>query len=316
MRTKRIHDRSTDGFTLVELLVVIAIIGILVALLLPAVQSAREAARRAQCQNNLKQIGLALLNYEDSRKTLPATSPYTQDDPFAPGGTWIAEILPFMEQQNLYDRFDFTQRMTHANNAEAIKVVVDALICPSDPAGDQPVFTNRAAVGGVNPNIAFGLWYTASMGPTSNGNCSVYCPGQAGPDNFCCQGGNYGTTPYRTSAGMFGRGPWGYKLREVTDGQSNTLMVGETLPEQCIYIAAHAPNFTVSGTTIPLNTYETVLEAGGTHYTACGYKSLHVSGAQFAYGDGSVHFLQDTIDYQVYNALGSRAGGEVISETN
>jgi prepilin-type processing-associated H-X9-DG protein len=113
---------------------------------------------------------------------------------------------------------------------------------------------------------------------------------------------------------MFGRGPWGYKLREVVDGLSNTYMVGETLPQQCVYISAHAPNFTVSGTTIPINTFETVYVAGGTHATACGYKSRHIGGAMIAYGDGSVHFVEEAIDYRLYNAMGTRAGHEVEYE--
>ncbi|MDP6554755.1 MAG: DUF1559 domain-containing protein, partial [Pirellulaceae bacterium] len=149
--------RKTRGFTLVELLVVIAIIGILVALLLPAVQAAREAARRMSCSNNLKQIGIALHNYHDTYKTFPPDAIWwggnrktglsrTTNNAGVSGGqrnyTWIALILPFMEQQPLHDRIDFKVpglRQNIGNNTELQSVVLPAFLCPSDPTyGDKP----------------------------------------------------------------------------------------------------------------------------------------------------------------------------------
>src|SRR5262245_15791655 len=128
------HPVPRLAFTLVELLVVIAIIGILVALLLPAVQSAREAARRMQCGNNLKQLGLALLNYESSRGVFPFGCGGTSGGArYAQTGTWAAFILPQLEQQNLFDTFDFKRHMNDPANQKAVSTIVPGFICPSDP---------------------------------------------------------------------------------------------------------------------------------------------------------------------------------------
>lgn len=126
------------AFTLVELLVVIAIIGILVALLLPAVQQAREAARRLQCQNNLKQLGLALHNYHDSRLTFPPSSIWSNlsltqtKNNGNLGPNWVILILPYLEQQGLYDSFNFKQPISHADNMAARSTVLQVMLCPSD----------------------------------------------------------------------------------------------------------------------------------------------------------------------------------------
>ena len=129
-----------SGFTLIELLVVIAIIALLLGLLLPAVQSAREAARRMQCGNNLKQIGLALLNYETNRGVFPFGCGGTQGQArYAQTGTWAAFILPQLEQQNVYDTFDFKKHMNDPANQKAVSTIVQAFICPTDPEGMTPL---------------------------------------------------------------------------------------------------------------------------------------------------------------------------------
>ena len=250
------------GFTLVELLVVITIIGILISLLLPAVQAAREAARQAQCTNHLKQIGLAMHNYHAQNGVLRYAAGYENPDPtatygyFAPGGTWCALLLPFLEKQTIYDRFDFSRYMGDPVNATVVTEYVGAFICPSDPAASNPVFTDRYAQGRHTSRI---------------------------------------------------------RLIDIEDGTSNTLMAGETLPRHCWFMGAYTSNFNVSGTGIPLNTMEGADDPPHAWSRTRGYKSMHPGGANFAMGHGSVHFFPESIDYRLYNNLGTRDGREVAS---
>jgi hypothetical protein len=118
---------------------------------------------------------------------------------------------------------------------------------------------------------------------------------------------------------MFGRNPWKRKFTQVTDGLSHTFLIGEALPEQCNYQGAYAPNFSLAGTTIPLNHFDDVCSRCDSfpcpdcHQIACGFKSAHPAGAHFAMVDTSIHFVAETIDYKLYNDLGTRAGAEVVS---
>jgi prepilin-type N-terminal cleavage/methylation domain-containing protein len=304
-----------SGFTLVELLVVIAIIGILVALLLPAVQAAREAARRMQCSNNLKQVALALHNYELIAKELPFGSGYG----FTTTGTWVSFILPQLEQQNLFNQFDFKKPMFDVANKPAITTRINFLTCPSDPQSQNPILKNRMDAPGTNPVEVFGLWYPGSIGPTQPDGCP-FCPaGQTpSPTNYCCQGNNWGTyggngVGDMNSVGMFCRCPKGFSFGDVSDGLSNTFMCGETLPAHCGWNGAYCPNFTVAPTTIPLNT---MISDNGAHtdwWRSSGFKSKHGGGAFLAMGDASVQFLNESIDFKLYNQLGTRSGGEPVN---
>jgi prepilin-type N-terminal cleavage/methylation domain-containing protein/prepilin-type processing-associated H-X9-DG protein len=299
------------GFTLIELLVVIAIIAILIALLVPAVQRVREAGARAQCQNNLKQISLAIHNFEGIHKRFPHGTGVCCTPT---GPNWTVSIMPYAELGNVVTSLDLTIATGLKNpvNAQAVQGRVPLFICPSDPASGNPVMTRFAA---HNASPAHALWYPASMGPTHMDQCP-FCPNSTpSSTNYCCQGWNFGTQPgggfpAGSFTGIFGRTDIvSIRPASVTDGLSNTFMVGETLPKGCTFMGLYSQNFPLSGTTIPLNWMEEAVDVNW--FRTCGFKSMHPSGANFAMGDGSVHFVSQGIDYRVYNELGSRAGGEV-----
>ncbi len=312
--------RPLHGFTLVELLVVITIIGILVALLLPAVQSAREAARRTQCANHLKQLGLALHNYHYAHEALPWGSTYNSTLNTV---TWASQILPNMERQAHYDSFDFSVPITHANNAKAVTTVVESFICPSDPAGSLGVLPARCQCCPGSPEKSMAMWYVGSVGPAYDQACS-FCPSTTpGAANFCCQGKAYGDQG--DGPGMFYRAPISVRFANVKDGLSNTIMLGETLPEQTIHNMAFASNMPLSKTNTPINTMvpknqlpvvgasDSANHATNPHNTSIGFKSLHPGGAMFCMGDGSVQFFMESIDFKLFNELGTKNGGEVVT---
>jgi len=319
------------AFTLVELLVVIAIIGVLVALLLPAVQAAREAARRNTCVNNMKQVGLALHNYESTHGALPIGSTYASNIGLTT--TWAALILPQLELQAVYDQFDFTKSMANRrydNYRLAAEISLPVYTCPSDERASEPILmqgrgeSSLVSGGGTNnPAQAQGLWYTGSLGPTSPDACS-FCPEPA--PSYCCRGCSFGTRKVEgpqerclgevgdSSVGMFTRLAVGYKFSEVTDGLSQTIMLGETLPYHCIWNCVFCINFPLSSTTVPINHMES--DSGARDATwprVCGFKSMHPGGANFAMGDASVQYFSESMDYKLVNELGTRAGEEVVS---
>lgn len=297
------------GFTLVELLVVITIIGILIALLLPAVQAAREAARRAQCCNNLKQIGLATLNYEDSWGVLPAGAhvyKLPEYDYNYGRGSILIRLLPYIEQQTLYDQFDFskpTDNQTRAGTTTPIgETVVAAYVCPSESSPVIVANTHRAKHN-----------YSATNGPTGQSNyaaCSMY-------DIW----GDYAEAVYeaQNAAGVFSRNSVNTPLAAIRDGLSNTIFFGEVSP----LCSAHVQNGWaksnngqgLSSTLVPIN-YDSCDDSSpdGCHRTSngtseFGFRSSHPGGALFALGDGSIHFFSETIDYQNYQHLGAKADG-------
>lgn len=350
-RERGLSLRNSRGFTLVELLVVIAIIGVLVALLLPAVQAAREAARRTQCTNNLKQIGLALITYADAKKTLPAATQFNPRAQFPTpqmgiGGTWVLEILPFIEQQALYARYNHKRAANDPVNFPVLETPLPFLICPSDNEVPQGgVFEAGEKVDGsgtFNPPQArqMGLWYPVSAGPTDFDGCP-FCPNSSNGLNYCCQGSSFGSSPVSrandplgpagsaapTFAGLFGRWTKGIALKEVSDGTTNVIMAGEQINGHCRYTCAHCSNFPFSATNIPINTmlrhppYPAGLPAGqgqitsadpeiGGYAQVCGFKSRHPGGAHMLMADGSVHLINESIDFHIYNLLGSRSSGQ------
>ncbi len=307
------------GFTLVELLVVIAIIGILVALLLPAVQAARESARRIQCANQLKQLALALHSYSDVHKELPYGNPWRGAQPVLEPGSWLSLVLPHIEEQNLFDSFDFTKRLDAPANAIPVTTIIDGLACPSDEYASLGVLGGRCTCcNNGTPNRSMALWYTACAGPTNPGSGCRFCPTGA---KYCCQGASYGAGG--DGPGMFYRSPETVKFREVTDGLSNTILLGETLPHQNMHNSAFAVNMAIGVTNVPLNLMlgqeewpqdsfsDAQNHAVNPSDRATGYKSLHPGGVQFAMADGSVHILEETLDFELFNQMGTKAGGEI-----
>jgi len=314
------------AFTLVELLVVIAIIGVLVALLLPAVQMAREAARRMRCQNNLKQIALGFANYEATFKTLPHGTGVPCCSPR--GDNWAIMLFPFIELRPLYDSMDHNGQLTTANaanKAAAQNNKISVFICPSDGDATRPVMEGLASES-FSPSHA--LWYPTSMGPTHMGpqtdaGC-VFCPyGPApSPDNWCCQGNRFGETAGNgygpdNFVGLFGRSSRAIRLAEITDGTSNTILVGETIPKHCTRMRLFLHNFPLSSQIIPINIMESAAagtpDANQNWWRTCGYKSFHPNGANFGLADGTIRFISRTIDFRTYCNLGTRDGGEQSS---
>ena len=320
--------RWRRGFTLVELLVVIAIIGVLVALLLPAVQAAREAARRSQCSNNLKQLGIALHMYHDTNKWFPpgavfhggaTTAPNAQ--PINHRGSMHIRLLPFIEQQALYQLFNFstgTDGQMVASGGRWLKgEPVQVYICPSD--------TNRRT--NNNNNGAWPANYTGNMGPSAdisnNGNCS--CPLHPTFKTFSRPG-----TSVNNPAGPFSRNGWNYQSRmsDCTDGLSNTIYMGEVRADCSDHARAGWSHSNKWGTfTQPGINFDSCFpsvaeaqrEGKDPCYARCNwnsetsFKSLHPNGAQFVFGDGSVRFLPQNIDLKTYNWLGDKADRKAVS---
>jgi prepilin-type N-terminal cleavage/methylation domain-containing protein/prepilin-type processing-associated H-X9-DG protein len=368
------RSRQNSGFTLIELLVVIAIIGVLIALLLPAVQSAREAARRAQCINNLKQIGLAFANYENSNAVYPlgamtgVTSTMKSDwgsQLNNNGVSWVALTLPYLEQNPLWNSINFQVHvldgLAQPDFATAWYTKINVLQCPSD--GDQDGFRGDgySGAGGMGQYAV-----TAAPLPPGGGTPMVPVTNYLASfgDNYCIgaltQGAFFPTeTPYTVWPPVPGQPRIGWpgyqgtyadinaflppvgapgKLRgmfdcttnqvvtvaSITDGTSNTISAGESLPAQRADNNVWQYSANADGTTVPIN-FPTPLNcdtAGGfgtsnwasrSSYANTGFKSHHPGGANFVFADGSVRFLKASISMVTYCALGSRAGGEVVS---
>jgi prepilin-type N-terminal cleavage/methylation domain-containing protein/prepilin-type processing-associated H-X9-DG protein len=310
-----VHRRA---FTLIELLVVIAIIAVLIALLLPAVQSAREAARRIQCVNNLKQIGLGLHNYYDSRNSLPGA--YLDYD--VTKFSALSQILPFVEQSPMFNALNFMVVYNHPMNTTIMFANVSGFICPDDPI-------NTLASAGAQTN------YMASMGS------GVVWQSASGPNTgMPAPNGVF----YGNSATTFGG---------ITDGLSNTAFFSERVmadgnnavvsPASDVFFSPLAPatpdqamqmcqavDITDLGNQFALfmgapwvngqHVFQTIT---GPNSRSCGFftilratmppSSRHPGGVNVLFGDGGVRFVKDTVNLQAWRATGTRAGGEVIS---
>jgi prepilin-type N-terminal cleavage/methylation domain-containing protein/prepilin-type processing-associated H-X9-DG protein len=365
--------RGRRGFTLIELLVVIAIIAVLIALLLPAVQAAREAARRAQCTNNMKQIGIALHNYESAQSSFPIGGVSTNN--FGTWTTnvnnfgWRALVLPYMEASATANALNFSLSMTGDNSFDAGAgytawvVVNNAWLCPSDPGnmngirpsntadpnngqyplGNPPIDPNTKKFATVVPvaNYAgsFGdnyaittltagtnPWETPCTGTLPAGVVKIGYPGFWGTTYDCAlnpTGGSLrGIFDYRTAQTT--------KIADIIDGTSNTVIVGEMLPAEAadnnFYMFNGStggmtipPNWSTAGTPLTMSGCQAAFGAAGMPwgcrfaYSNKGFKSKHPGGINLLFADGSVRFLKNSVNRATYAALGSKAGGEVVS---
>jgi prepilin-type processing-associated H-X9-DG protein len=335
---------------LVELLVVIAIIGILIALLLPAVQAAREAARRSNCTNNLKQLVLALHNYADKNKETLGHSQGGGYDPSAGRDngwvshghfSWIVSVLPYMEQSPLYQAINFLDPQSNTGtvpgptgrtNRELRQTVLSALICPSN---DQPPLRQGQNRGYVNGNFddpnnvneappgagtdyvgslghIYGGWRDCAAMPTFAGTQSPWVDGSVPNEQINCNG-------------VF-KYIGGFALRDIIDGTSNTLGVFEDMhwrggntpgqfdrrptADSCWM----SPLSALGNTRNLINNRNPAWLQGATWEPRChGWSSNHPGGAQAALVDGSVRFFSETMDHVVRYGISTRAGGESVT---
>lgn len=315
-----IRNKSLRGFTLVELLVVIAIIGILVGLLLPAVQAAREAARRMQCSNNLKQIGLALHNYESSFKAMPAGCngiPNAAGTNFnGHGWTWHASILPQLEQNNLFNAVQGPDGMGNelGGTTSGKPLVVRATIVPLFWCPSQPNVTAASQKNGFQPAN-----YNGNMGTRiGNGNDDCICTGvsnlqQMMSDPWGCMNGD-GIFYVRSRT----------RFADVIDGLANTIFVsevGDSGGDAIGHFSAGSDRkamFSGGADSNPPTEMSEFLIAAETNDPINGGAeeaagSWHPGGAMFLMGDGSVQFLSENIDMRIYRGLSTRNGGETVT---
>ena len=289
-----------SGFTLIELLVVIAIIAVLIALLLPAVQSAREAARRAQCCNNVMQLGIALQGYESSHEVLPPgvvnpTGPIL-DQPKGYHFGWIVQILPYLEQRNTYNHFNFKMGVYETENFTTRTTLIRSLVCPSDSS--------------ANPGPS-GVAMTSYVGSHNDVESPISAT-------------NKGVL-FLNSAVRF---------EDITDGSSQTIFLGEklnTTPDEG-WASGTRASLRNSGSGINLTpslspgigsggdddgdgsgASATATSAADALSHVGGYSSRHPGGANYAFGDGSVRFLKNSINRRIFRWLANRADGEMIS---
>lgn len=338
--------RRRSGFTLVELLVVIAIIGVLIAVLLPAVQQTRESARRMQCNNNLKQIGLALHGYESTYRSLPAgfitSDNYTaipqlppgEFDPVtwdtAPGWAWSALVLPFLEQAGIASQLDWRLPVWAPAHASLVKSRLPVFLCPSAGTVDSPLVVVDSSKGPLTKqgsNIQLGRsHYAACHGQEE---CWGTCSGPSG---------GFGGEVHRIADGAFFRNSrvhW----HDITDGLSSSILVGEhtsrlsdktwvgVIPGAWVHPRIFSPQNgpETAAALVVVHSGPTIGEVdllGNPFIHPPNYPTLHVGqmqadhpgGANVLLGDGSVRFIAEVIYQPTFAALCSIAEGEVVND--
>lgn len=312
-----VTDLRRRAFTLIELLVVIAIIAVLIALLLPAVQQAREAARRSQCKNNLKQVGLALQNYHDSFGTMPPGTVWPSGVNSGPRtGGFVIHTLPYFDQATVYNLINFNVSgiLWYGNNTTATAAALPMLLCPSD-------------------GMATGFIVSASQRWSRSNYLGIFSGANSG-DMFTAASDNDST-----KRAVFGMNR-GAQIRDIIDGTSNTLIVAEYLtgvtstearasawsdqsPGTQLFVA-QSPNSTVSDVCYDINPASWCTNAPALNLPAIGNttiaaqtataRSRHTGGVHGVMVDGSVRFFSDNINLPTWKALGTIRGSEVLGE--
>ena len=329
------------GFTLIELLVVIAIIAVLVAILLPAVQSAREAARRTQCKNNLKQIGVAMHNYESGYRSLPSGYLHKYEEVASPteanhmGVAWATLILPFIDKANLHTEVNFDVPCFDPQNLLARERMIPVYLCPSDNYSANE-FVVRDETSTPTERYACAS-YAANWGPAMG---VADTPGDDSDDVNLDATPVHGTEPanatLQAAGGVFYRNS-GTRVREITDGLSNTLSVGErhngpiidedgqplvdtgtgehVLFENAWFSACRDIDEPADdhGHMVLFDTEYGPNKARGDGTGADrGLAAPHVGMCQFLMADGAVRALSETIDLGTYRAMSSRAASDIV----
>ena len=334
-------SRNRSAFTLIELLVVIAIIGVLVGLLLPAVQQAREAARRSACGNKMKQNALAMHTYADANRHLPSATNRRSYGSTAGNPVWktfTVELMPFIEMSTVYNKLDLSKHQLDgtggANSNWQLLApsfqgnpIYTAQFCPSDPDSFIGKTVDGKYLGGwgINNNRrSGGRCYDVSLGPTGFPAQTPDCPNAIAA--WCRTASNWwnssgtGNNPKKLSSAQATPGVfnWSYEFecefKDITDGTSNTLLLIERRPGLHQRSAMYFPEVGVPTSIRPNSSYiDDTTSAGNNPQRAknCGASSMHTGGVfGAATADGAGHWLNQNIDFQVYNFLGNRIDGD------
>ncbi|MBL8849375.1 MAG: DUF1559 domain-containing protein [Planctomycetaceae bacterium] len=300
-------QNSRRGFTLIELLVVIAIIAILIALLLPAVQQAREAARRTQCRNNLRQFGLALHNYHDVFNAFPSgwigvTGGIPTAHDGVNGAGWGTMLLPYLEQSNLYNQFNSHVGIEDLRN-DAFRLTNLAVFrCPSDPQPERFEIEEEGNPGAVICELPIAN-YVGSFGTVELDGCE----------------NSPGTAPVQANGQCVGDGVFYHnsqvRIRDVLDGTSNTFVVGERRTNPAAGWHSTWVGRVAEGEEAfqrVLGSFDHTPNHPATHFDD--FSSRHTGGAMFVLADGHVRFVSENVDHNVYQSVGTIKGSEIVGE--